>query len=340
MRRPPLDSLSPRRVCLIKPSALGDVVQALPAFTGLRRRWPHAHIAWVCGSAFAGLLDGLPGLDEVIPFSRKGGIAGALSLAARLWRGGFDLAIDMQGLFRSAALAWLTRAPRRVGFASAREGATLLYTDRVAADQKAMPAVLANWAVAHAFGCAGPPPPAKLGITPALREEARRLLSPLPRPVIAVHPGASWRTKRWPAEHFAALLNRAGCSAAVVGGPGEEAAGRAVASALRVPALDLTGKTTLLRLAAVLESADVMLSNDSGPMHLAAALGTPVVAPFTCTSVLRAGPYGEGHAAVPAAVACAASYRRTCPSMACMAELTPGRLWPALRAALEARRAG
>src|SRR5262249_9511018 len=150
---------------------------------------------------------------------------------------------------------------------------------------RGMSAVLANWSIAQALGCQGPPPPARLGITPSLRAEAQRLLAGLPRPVIAIHAGASWQTKRWPAEHFAALASRAlagfGGGGVIVGGPGEEAIGKAVASAIAGPVLDVTGKTGLLQLAAVLQSADVMLSNDSGPMHLAAALGTRVVSPFT-----------------------------------------------------------
>ncbi|MGL4553694.1 MAG: glycosyltransferase family 9 protein, partial [Gemmataceae bacterium] len=120
--------------------------------------------------------------------------------------------------------------------------------------------------------------------------------------------------------------------------PGEESVAAAVAGQLP-GCLDLCGKTDLLGLASVLRSADVMLSNDSGPMHLAAALGTRVVAPFTCTSPLRAGPHGPGHAAVPTTVSCAASYRRRCGTLHCMQELTPGRLWPALESALAAARA-
>ena len=343
MARPPLREIEPRRVLLIKPSALGDIVQALPVLAGLRRRWPGAHLAWVANAGFAPLLEGCPGLDEVVPFPRRGGLGRLLALASRLRRGRFDLAIDLQGLFRSAAMGWLTGAPRRAGFASARELAPWLYTDRLPTQVKAMPAVLANWSMAQALGCDGPPPPARLGISAAHRAEAARLLAGQPRPLLAIHPGASWTTKRWPAEHFAALARRArkrfGVGVAVVGGPGEEPLARAVAQAVG-DAADLSGKTGLLVLAAVLESAQLMLANDSGPMHLAAALGTPVVSPFTCTSPLRAGPFGPGHAAVAARVACAASYRRRCASMVCMRELTPDRLWPALASRLEGRSAG
>jgi lipopolysaccharide heptosyltransferase I len=339
----PLNSLTPNRVCLIKPSALGDIVQALPVLAGLRRLWPSAHIAWVVNAGFAGILEGCPGLDEIIPFPRRAGPFSLASLAWNLLRGGFDLTIDLQGLFRSAALAWLTRAPRRVGFATAREWATLAYTDTVNVNWRGMSAVLANWSIAQALGCQGPPPPARLGLTASHRADVQRLLGELPRPLIAIHAGASWQTKRWPAEHFAALASRAlasfGGGVVIVGGPGEEAIGKAIASSIVGPVLDITGKTALLQLAAILEAADVMLSNDSGPMHLAAALGTRVVSPFTCTSPLRAGPFGPVHRAVPTEVVCAGSYLRRCPSMVCMQELMPRRLWPALIEALQRGRA-
>lgn len=343
-RRPPLDQLQPRRVCLVKPSALGDVVQALPVLTALRRRWPDAHFAWVVNDSFAPLLHGHPDLDEIIPFPRR---ARGLRLVGELFGlvkrlRGFDLALDLQGLLRSAALTWLTGAKRRVGFRQAREGAPLAYTDRLDTPIKETPAVLANWSVAQALGCAGAPPAPRLGLMPAHEAEAARQLAGLPRPIVAIHPGASWVTKRWPAEHFAELARRAqrelGAGIVLVGGPGEESITAAVAARLSPALVDLAGKTGLLQLAAVLRAADVMLSNDSGPMHLAAAVGTRVVAPFTCTSPLRAGPFGPGHQAVPTTVSCAASYLRRCNSMACMAELTPDRLWPALASALRAAR--
>ncbi|MFQ3592282.1 MAG: glycosyltransferase family 9 protein [Gemmataceae bacterium] len=321
---------------LIKPSALGDIVQSLPVLSGLRQRWPSASFAWVVNEAFAGLLQGHPDLEQVLIFPRRRGWYRLPHLIAQLR--GYDLAIDLQGLMRSAALTWLSGAPRRVGFRHSREGAWLAYTDWLDTPVKQMPAVLANWSAALALGCTGPPAPIRLGITARHRQRAAELLAGVPRPLIAVHAGASWKTKRWPVEHFATLLRlaqeRFDAGVVAVGGPGEEPL------AARLPAhVNLVGRTDLLTLAAVLQSAQLMLSNDSGPMHLAAALGTPVVAPFTCTSPLRAGPYGQGHTVVATSVPCAASYLRRCPTMHCMQELRPERLWPALARVLAAAQA-
>jgi ADP-heptose:LPS heptosyltransferase len=151
--------------------------------------------------------------------------------------------------------------------------------------------------------------------------------------------GSRWLTKRWPPEHFAAVAERAqsefGGTIVFVGGGDEANLSAAVSGRLTGATLDLTGRTTLPQLAAVLARADVMLANDTGPLHLAAALGRPVVAPYTCTRVAWTGPYAQTHRAVETRVWCAGSCRRRCSRMECMSELTPDRLWPVLREVLE-----
>jgi lipopolysaccharide heptosyltransferase I len=351
--RTPLAELEPRRVCLIKPSALGDVVQTLPILSALRERWPRAHIAWVVHRGLVDILTDHPQLDEVIPFDRSGSparrAAGAGKLLRRLRRGEFDLVIDLQGLLRTGVMTRLSGAPRRVGFADAREGAPLAYTDRIAIPSQTQAAIERYWAVAVALGCQGRPGLGRLGVGDEHHAWAQEKLSDLPRPIVAIHPGAQWTTKRWPPMHFAAIARRvygeAGAGVVLVGGPGEGVLADAIEECLDGPCVNLAEHTSLRQLAAVSGAADVFISGDTGPMHLAAAMGAPVVAVFTCTSPRRAAPYGAGHRVVSAAVACAASYRRKCGSMICMDELTPERLWPAVAATLadvarRSRRAG
>jgi heptosyltransferase-1 len=215
----------------------------------------------------------------------------------------------------------------------------LAYTDRV-------PAVweMPNWEryalIARACGCDDALPPARLPLTEAHHDFARRALAGLPRPILAVHPGAAWETKRWPPAHFAELARRAhrrfAASVVLVGGPGEGQLCRQIAARLTGPLVDLGEQTGLLELAAVAQSADVFLSGDTGPMHLAAAVGTPTVSVFTCTSPLQAGPRGCEGLLTATKVPCAASYLRKCPAMVCMEELTPDRVWPAVCRALGA----
>jgi lipopolysaccharide heptosyltransferase II len=251
----------------------------------------------------------------------------------------FDVAIDLQGLFRSGVLCFATRAPTRIGLRSAREGARTFYTD--IADDHAdgrTGAVHRYWRVAELLGIGPAPIEFPLCLTDEELDWARRMLAGLPRPVVGVCPGARWRTKRWPAGSFAESLNavvgRAGGSVALVGGADETAVTRAVAERLMVPHIDLCGQTSLRRLPALFRHCDAVLTNDSGPMHLAAAVGARIVSIFTCTAPERAAPFGQEDRAIATTVACKASYLRECPTMHCMRELTPARVIPALAAAL------
>jgi ADP-heptose:LPS heptosyltransferase len=155
---------------------------------------------------------------------------------------------------------------------------------------------------------------------------------------MAVHPGARWVTKRWPTEKFTEIARRFPGSVVVVGAPEEKLAGARIAEAVasgRRAALNLAGGTTLKQLACLLRSVNLTVSNDSGPMHLAAGLGTPVVGIFTCTSPFISGPAGTHHELVSTGVSCAAGYHKTCPHrgngrMACLGELSIERVWSAV----------
>jgi len=189
--------------------------------------------------------------------------------------------------------------------------------------------------VAEAFGVGGAEKCFRLSIAADARRWADDLLSALPRPWLGVGVGARWLTKRWPPEHFGALLREAqqqfGGTALFVGAADEGALADTTAHLLAGPVRQLAGRTSLPQLAALLSRVDVMVSNDTGPLHLAVALGRPVVAPYTCTQVRQNGPYGQSHRAVETTVWCHGSYRKKCDRLECMTELTPARLWPILR---------
>jgi lipopolysaccharide heptosyltransferase I len=328
----------PRRIAIVKPSALGDVLNALPVLTALRRRFPTARLAWIVNRAYAPLLEPHPDLEDIIPFDRaalhKGWLAGSVAFARflrHLHAQRFDLVLDLQGLLRSGLMTLATGAPVRIGLASAREGSRWCYTHRVDDLHGVRHAVDRCWRVAEALGATD----AKqfdLPIEPSARQWAYDRLRSWPRPWMAVGAGARWLTKRWPPASFAMLLRRAqtqfGGTAIFIGAPDEVDVSRQVAEKIAGPHFDLTGQTTLAQLAAVLAEADVLLANDTGPLHLAVALGRPVVAPYTCTQVVRNGPYGQFEHAVETDVWCKGSYRKQCDRLECMAELTPERLWP------------
>jgi lipopolysaccharide heptosyltransferase I len=344
--RLPLHEYPAQRVALIKPSALGDIVHSLPVLSALRRRYPQAHLTWVVNRNYEPLLAGHPHLDAIVTFDRRAYRAGWWAAAKAWWRflgelrrGQFDLVVDLQGLFRSGFMAAASRAARRVGLSTAREGATLLYTDVVpVGDFNALHAVDRYWLIAEALGVGQLRKEFHVPIPAEARQWAAAMLAGCPRPWLMIGPGSRWLTKRWPPEHFAALARRAqaefGGTVVFVGASDEAALAKAIHERLEGPAVDLMGGTTLPQLAAVLARADGMLANDTGPLHLAAALGRPVVAPYTCTRVQLSGPYGGECGTVETRVWCRGSYLKRCGRMECMDELTPDRLWPRLHEVL------
>ena len=330
---------SPERVALIKPSALGDVINALPVLTGLRQLFPKAHIVWVVHTAYADVLDKHPHLDQIIRFDRgsakrgmRAGWHALRQLHHKLLTERFDLAIDLQGLFRSGLMTWWTGAKVRIGLAEAREGASFFYTHTLPKLPGINHAVDRYWRVIEALGGGGL---SKQFIVPRLPEAERWAYGQLlrwPRPWTMINLGTRWETKRWPVAHFveiaSALRDRHGGSLILVGGPGEERFGAEFRSQYTTGVLDLTGRTSLPQLASILARADLLLTNDSGPMHLASALGRPVVAPFTCTDPRKNGPYGQLANTACTNVICAASYLKKCSHLSCMSELTPERIRP------------
>jgi lipopolysaccharide heptosyltransferase II len=345
--RAPLRELDARRIALLKPSALGDIIHSLPVLTALRHRFPRATITWIVNRSYEPLLHGHPDLDETLAFDRsaaRSGLAAAVTtyvgFLRELRRRRFDLLIDLQGLLRSGLMALVSGATRRVGLSTAREGATWFYTDVVhVADFNAIHAVDRYWRIAEDLGAGAGPRTFTLPILPEARAWAEQTLRDLPRPWIVLGVGSRWPTKRWLPDHFVTLTGRAlgrfGGSVVFVGSAEEAPLAAAVGARLIGPALDLTGRTTLPRLSALLSRCDVMVANDTGPLHLAAALGRPVVAPYTCTRNHLTGPYGAGSGVVETDVWCKGSYVKRCRRMECMAELTPERLWPPLCEVLE-----
>ncbi len=336
-----------RRIALLKPSALGDIVHALPVLGALRVRFPAAHITWIVNSAYEPLIRNHPDLNATLAFDRgafrKGvwrSLRYAASFAAELRRQRFDLVIDLQGLLRTGLMCLATGAPVRIGFANAREGSRHTYTRKVRVpDANRIHAIDRYWRVAEMLGVGDVPKRFRVPLDHADVEAIRQELAEFPRPWLAVAVGAKWITKRWPVAHFAELLNRAqaqyGGTALFVGAGDDTALSLEVARNLRGSSRDFTGKTSLPRLAALLSECDVMVGNDTGPLHLAAAFHRPCVAPYTCTRVALHGPYTSLHGGVETSVPCGGSYIKTCSNMVCMPELTPARLWPRLAEVLE-----
>ena len=329
----------PKRILIIKPSSLGDIVHALPVLAALRRADPGADIAWLASRSFAALLEGHPLLDEVIVFDRarygkmlRSGraLGDFLRFLRELRRRRFDLVVDLQGLFRSGFLAFASGAEQRVGFAAARESAGLFYTQRVRCPPDARHAVEKNLCVVAALGLRTDRPQFPLGLRLEEIRAAKTLLTTAAggRPVktfTAVIPGARWETKRWRAERIAALIDRMHeeslPSCVLLGSAAERPFADRVVAACHSPAIDLVGRTSLRELAALLGLSDRVICHDSGPMHIAAALDKPLVAIFGPTDPACTGPYSPDARIVATPIECSPCRLRTCGHHSCMEQL-------------------
>jgi heptosyltransferase-1 len=291
------------KILILKPSSLGDVVQALPVLRLLKQHWPDSNIFWWIDSALAPLLDGDPDLAGIVRFERRRWASPVnwpeMARSIRWMRAQqFDLVIDLQSLARSGAFAWLANGKWLVGLDETREGARGFYDQAVPRGSWETHAV--DW---------------YLNVLRTLKVPVHRNFTWLPeRPAIAadVHrkwdtrsnrwiilqPGARWLNKRWPADNFILLAQKliaahSGHRLAILGGDADRDLGAAIAQTAPAHILNLTGKVSLPEMIEWVRLADLMISNDTGPMHAAAALDTPLIALFGPTEPRRTGPYGR-----------------------------------------------
>ena len=335
-------SLSKPRILLIKLSSLGDVIHALPTLEALRSLYPRGHITWLVEDSNAPVLAGHPALDEVwlVPRPRLGNarfltdLQETFQATRRLRERPFDLIIDLQGLLKSAFWVALTRGGRKLGYDRTREFSYLALTERLAPFDPEAHAVWRYLNVARHLGAPAAPPVFRLGLNPP--ENLDHLISrETGQPLVVLHPGARWPTKLWPAAHWARLagwlVKEKGFQVAITGSPGDRTLAGEIIAAAEVPILNLAGRTSLAELAALLRTARLAVTTDTGPMHLAAALGTPVAALFGPTAPWRTGPFGDGHVVVRQALPCSPCFRRSCPEPRCLTELKA----PAIQEAVE-----
>jgi heptosyltransferase-2 len=342
----------PARLLVLSPNWLGDAVMALPAIADLRRRWPSAHITAAARASVAPVFELAGAVDAVVTLEWKGRL---LDRAARgadvttLRAGRFDTTVVLPNSFASAWLVRRAAIPERWGYA--RDWRSPLLTRAVPKPAGSRHQGAYYQHLVRELGVPSGPLEARLTATGPDLEAARALLTArgwdAARRIIALAPGAAYGTaKRWLPEHFAtlvsALVRERGVTCVLVGGPADAGATRLVRDAIHAEArphvIDLAGATTLRALAGVLALADVCVSNDSGSMHLAAALGVRVVALFGPTREKETAPLSQ--AATPATVLvhevwCRPCMLRECPiDHRCMTGLLPARVLTAVTEAL------
>jgi 3-deoxy-D-manno-octulosonic-acid transferase/heptosyltransferase-1 len=333
------------RILIIRLSAIGDVVRTLPALSTLRREYPNAHIAWAIEDKASGILEEHPLLDDIIVFERKN-IVGALknplqfhkglSLVVQFFRrvrgGEFDLVFDFHGILKSGVIAAMSGSPKRIGFAREfiKEFNHLFTNEKVRPSDPMAPRVERNLELIRPFvlleNVTDKP---LLGISERHRQKASAFVEEKfgdSHPVVAIHPGTSRKLKMWFPQQFAALCDMLADSIAakvvITWGPGEQKDAEVIRSLAKSDPQVGIQTGSLLELAALLERCDLMVTVDSGPMHIGSAVGVPVVAIFGPTDTRVNAPYWPPVEVVVADIECRPC-DENCDHARCMEAVTP-----------------
>lgn len=317
------------KLLLVRLGALGDIVHGLPVAAALRARYPDAQIDWLVDSRHTAILDLVPVISRRIAVDSRN-TADSLRTIGMLRRERYDVAIDLQGLVKSAAFARLSGARRVIGFdrPHLREKLASVFYSELSHPGDAAHIVDQNLSVLALFGIDERPRrfPVTVPDSPALEPVADRVAREGRSGFALVNPGAGWPNKRWPAERFGDVVSwmagARGLLPVVLWGPGEQdVAGRIVNSS--TGAAMLAPKTGIGDLLALSRNARLMLSGDTGPLHVAAAVGTPIVALFGPTGPARNGPWDEADISLSRHADCVCRYQRRCRrSRACIEDIS------------------
>jgi heptosyltransferase-2 len=338
----------PRNILVRAPNWIGDAVMCEPALRGLRALFPKATLTILAKPIIAELFTAHPSLDRLLVYDDKGthaGISGKWSLAGRLRQQHFDLAVLFQNAFEAAFLAWLAGIPRRYGYAT--DGRVFFLTEPVAVpnNRASLHQVEYYWNLLRPLGMTGG---ATLPTLPVSADEDRMVDARLASAgidssalIIGINPGSTYGSaKRWLPDRFAEVAKRLvrrleqaqGAQVAVVilGAKGEEPLGKDIATQVGGRSVVLSGATTIRELMAVVKRCRLLITNDTGPMHIAAACEVPVVAVFGPTDWRTTAPYGQERSIVREPVDCAPCLLRECPiDHRCMTRIPVDRVYEA-----------
>ena len=337
-----LVKLSPdsiNRIVVRAPNWVGDAVMSVAAFRELRRLFPNAYITVVSKPNTSDIFRDADFVDEVLVYKRHG--LPSVWQQVRAWKERrFELALLFQNAFEAAAISFLARVPRRVGYDTERRG--LLLTDPVAVpawkNERHEIFYYLNLVAELEQACLGKSPSEErepkfqITISAERESEARKLFADAridaEKPLVLLCPGSvNSRAKRWPSERYAALADRlaeSGVAVALIGSPGELDVSNQVISLATQPPLLLTGKTSVAEVTALISIADVLVTNDTGPAHIGAAVGTPTLVIFGPTNPLTTRPFGPAGEIIRHPPDCAPCMLRDCPiDHRCMTAITP-----------------
>jgi 3-deoxy-D-manno-octulosonic-acid transferase/heptosyltransferase-1 len=348
------------KILIVKLSAIGDVVHTLPALNALRAFYPRAHIAWLVEAAAAGMVVGHPALDRVLISERKAweqtirhgqpaaGLRQALRFIRSLRDTRYDMILDYQAALKGAALIALARGRRKIGFGPGMEHQECSYwflNERVPMVDMETHALDRGLMLLRSIGVPAGRVEYRIPVDGAPARRARLLAGGAGRSgsgvPVAINPVALWETKLWLPERFSALADRLieehGAHIFFTGGRGDRPLIERIIAGMRHTAVNLAGATTLIELAALYDRMALVVSTDTGPMHIAAAMGTPVIALFGPTAEWRTGPYGAIHQVVSAQLDCRPCFRRHCDHCTCMRSISVDHVMEKVPSALAAK---
>jgi 3-deoxy-D-manno-octulosonic-acid transferase/heptosyltransferase-1 len=332
------------KILIVKLSSLGDVIHTLPVLSSLKQRFPESHITWLIEEQSVELLRDHPFVDKVLVFpknrwmgalTRFGSIPGCLQEISRfisdIRADHYDVVLDFQGLLKSGVFIGLVRAKQKWGFFPGREKSHIFLSDRVPYPSGPLHSVERYLTLIEALGCERQPPKFVIPIRQSHRTTVwaffeKHAIDPN-LPLVLLHPGTRWETKMWEESKWARLADilqaEYGCTILFTGNEREASMITRIAGSMRTAAINTAGMWSLNELAFLQAQATVVVTPDSGPMHLAASLGTPVIALFGPTDPVLTGPYGTGHTIITKDVDCRPCFKRQCSSKECMTGITP-----------------
>lgn len=334
-------------ILIVKLSAIGDVIHTLPSLAELRRLYPDAHITWVVEEAAADLVKDHPLLDAVLISRRKRWIKDfqsgkvkqslkeIIAFVKTLRQRQYDLVIDFHGLFKSSMIVFLSRGKRKLGYDSLQELSGLFLNEKIPEEMNKH-AVDRYLDFPRHLGAKTESAQFVLPFNKEAEEQAQILLRKKnleDKKFIAINPVALWETKLWndaKFAHLADLINDELRMKVVFTGSAKEPIEN-ITSLMTSESINLGGATTLLDLAYVYKKAQIVITTDSGPMHLAAAVETPVVALFGPTDPARTGPYGLGHKIIRTEIACSPCFLKKCSTKKCMEDISAELVFAAVK---------
>jgi lipopolysaccharide heptosyltransferase I len=295
------------RFLIVRLGSLGDVVHAIPAVAALIDRYPHARVDWIVDPRYMDLVKTVAGIGNVIPFDSREGWGALIGTARQLRAERYDAAIDLQGLIKSGVLARVAGARRTIGFSRAhlREPLARLFYTETHDPGDAVHVIHKGLSLMRVLGVHETAVTFPLGVPPRA----------MPDGYVLMNPSAAWPNKRWPAERFGALAavirERLGLRTLVLWGPGEERLASAVVAA-STGAAQAAPPTSIIDIAGLARGARLMISGDTGPLHVAGAVGTPIVALFGPTRAERNGPWSPADISITRFDRCGCHYERRC----------------------------